>query len=360
MGQIVNTALVKVRSTSVSTPIPRLSNSTLLHSVIGHAVSAPVFKTADTFTETNPTPSTNALISHTSDTRSAAPSFSIASSTVVAVDNTQTLPSELSPPDRPDANVVVLDSPISPPVQQNDSPIQTSIAHISQNPSLHHTAALTTTSPVTSPTAVATATEVQTSWIDRHQELTRTRLQQPHHQALIHSPFPPLPPVPSPNWPHELVPQRAGRPYRPAGVRRPPLRPPTPPEQLEIDAEQFDALCTRSEVELVPVRLGDKGAGGEGRDERLRLDMRFMGRYLEERASTEAKDRSESKRGIRVEKSRSTAVEFLETVEGLFGEEGLERVLTEQLDPIEVCLRLRTCSTTIFLIASVNHYRAKF
>lgn len=305
--------------------------------------------------EIKPTPSTNALVFRTSgaDTRSAPPP----SSTVVAVDNTQILSSEPSPSDRPHANVVVLHSPISPPVQQNDSPIQTSTAHISPNPCLQHAAAVTTTSPVTSPTAVATATQDQTSWIDRHQQLVRARLQYPHHQSLIHSPFPSLPPVPSPNWPHELVPQRAGRPYRPAGVRPPPSRPPTPPEQLEVDAEWFNALCARSAVKLVPVRLGDKGAGGEGWDERLRLDMRFMGRYLEERATT---DRSESKRTIRAEKSRSTAVEFLETVEGLYGEEGLERVLTEQLDPIEVRLRLRTCSTTVILIVSVNHYSAKF
>lgn len=191
------------------------------------------------------------------------------------------------------------------------------------------------------------------SWIDRHQRLARARARHSHHQPLIHSPFPPLPPVPSPCWPHELIPQRAGRPYRPACVRRAPPSPPTPPERLEVDAEQFDALCARSEVELVPLRLRSKGAGGEGWEERLRLDLRFMGRYSAEQDSVVAKGCGEVKRSIRVNRSSSSTVEFLETVEGLFGKAGLERVLTEQLDTIEVRLRLWTCFTVVVLRVSV-------
>ncbi|EIM89494.1 uncharacterized protein STEHIDRAFT_165928 [Stereum hirsutum FP-91666 SS1] len=173
-------------------------------------------------------------------------------------------------------------------------------------------------------------------------------------KRLVHSPFPSLPPVPSPVFPYDLVPQKAGRPVRPACVRPDPgptdnhnQRQRQRQRQLEVRDEVFDGLCGRVEV---PLRREERT--NETEVFRLRHDMRFLGRYLERSSlplffPEEEEEEVRRKGSVRVEQKKTVTGAYVDMMRGLFGDVGFERAMGRKPAQRDVAVKVEEDESSI-------------
>lgn len=174
---------------------------------------------------------------------------------------------------------------------------------------------------------------------------TKQLSQRQEQKRLVHSPFPSLPPIPSPAFPYDLVPQKAGRAVRPACIRPNPA--PTSEQrqrQLEVRGEVFDGICGRVEV---PLRREERPIQDEKEAFRLRSDMRFLGRYLERSRlplffpDDEEEDGELREGPVLVKQKKTMTGQYVDMMRRLFGEVGFERAMGKK--PVQRDVAVKVC-----------------